>query len=577
MTIAIDLNGDPAFDLDIQARSTRHGRVEWKPATNEYRVVKANGTKVAISGTQTRPKNRCLSNIGLDDPQSPAANSPQCLWDNAAFEPAIERIAPPSFTGNAVASWRLFDDADRCWWVVVEAVSDQLVVWLHRPATIFLQAMQPLQENCRELHRFYLPEHLVGERVHVATSPRGNQAILQVITDKADLPLDSAAGAAPERYTLPWAQFVRVLDFTGTGSWPELPDDPDWGVGIESDASLYVSPYSAGTGTLSTHRKRCYFGWELVSKALKDSGHASGSGEGDTYDWWAYSATYQAAVLERDLASNTATDYHVELAISEVVSAPVVLMFDDQGQVVEVSAHIEINESHTSETHGVKTGGIFEWDAGGGRLSYPSGSEEYSRTDVMDRAGAFSVIVKVDGMTKLDVQHDINGRATRQQTDQDAGFWSAPGVVGVYRVNDREYNADGAGRIVSNRMIWFNVQFDAASLVIVFGESSITNPTRNINFYRVIGVDGEYRSGYWLESTAPDDRVYLNHDSAGRRFDEPLPAQYNGVDAGDGSDKRDVSHYICHYVMGRGQDGYIQRGLVHQWEDFDAWMVLGYC
>ena len=57
MTIAIDLNGDPAFDLDIQARSTLHGRVEWKPATNEYRVVKADGTKVAISGTQTRPKN----------------------------------------------------------------------------------------------------------------------------------------------------------------------------------------------------------------------------------------------------------------------------------------------------------------------------------------------------------------------------------------------------------------------------------------------------------------------------------------------------------------------------------------
>lgn len=96
-------------------------------------------------------------------------------------------------------------------------------------------------------------------------------------------------------------------------------------------------------------------------------------------------------------------------------------------------------------------------------------------------------------------------------------------------------------------------------------------------FYLVLGIDDYFGRGHFQEGSYPDDTVYLNHDGAGRRFDEPLPAEHNGVDAGDGSDKRDVSHYICHYVMGRGQDSYIQRGLVHQWEDFDAWMVLGYC
>lgn len=559
MTIAIDLNGDPAFDLDIQARSTLHGRVEWKPATNEYRVVKADGTKVAISGTQTRPKNRCLSNIGLDDPQSPAANSPQCLWDNAAFEPAIERIAPPSFTGNAVASWRLFDDADRCWWVVVEAVSDQLVVWLHRPATIFLQAMQPLQENCRELHRFYLPEHLVGERVHVATSPRGNQAILQVITDKADLPLDSAAGAAPERYTLPWAQFVRVLDFTGTGSWPELPDDPDWGVGIESDASLYVSPYSAGTGTLSTNRKLYEFVWKVSGASLERSGIAEGPYEGDTYKWWNYSATF-VLVMEPRALDDRRHIYrsHIDLELEESVSAPLVVFFNDQGELVEVTLQVSISERHKPYVDAVSEGYLYKYQHPGGPVVEEPGRDPDTAvgTSGVHRSGVFSVRVSVNSVERLSVHYDIDTSADSPSR---------------YSVNGREYN------LGEKNLFFFVVQIDSGSVSVFFGCSDPLYFTRRIMFYLVLGIDDYFGRGHFQEGSYPDDTVYLNHDGAGRRFDEPLPAQYNGVDAGDGSDKRDVSHYICHYVMGRGQDGYIQRGLVHQWEDFDAWMVLGYC
>lgn len=585
MSVLIDLDGDPSFDLEIQGQSNLHGRIEWRPLTGTYRVVKADGSTQVISATQTRPQNRSLSNIGLNDPESPSFGQPQCLWDNAAWEPAISRTAPASFTGNAVASWRLFDDSDRCWWIVVEAVSDQLVVWLHRPATIFLQAMQSFPAEDRELNRFYLPSHLVGEQVQVAFNPRGNKAILQVISDRAPLPLDSAEGAAPERYTLPWAQYVRVLDFTGTGSWPEQPSEPAWGVGIESVASLYVSPYSAGTGTLVTSRNVRQFGAEITSKSLDDSGHYNGGTPEESYSYWSYDATWSPAAVETALSNPTVV--LLNLSLTESISAPIVIFIDDSGQVSEVTAHLTASDQSTPSSDGAMNGWIYEEqsDLGGPILTdkFDAGSGGY-RTNRMQRDASYQLLIKVNGQTAMDCQYSITGQVYQAAT-ADGSRWTygpltAVGAQVDWRVNDRIYR-DTAG---ATNWVWggiapfFDVRWDAGALTVLHGEGGVTDDTRAVTTLLCVRASGQVAAmRYWGESGSPNASLYVAHDGAGRRTYQPYPARSSSWDAGDGTDRRDVNQYIAHSLDGRESASYIQLGFVEQWKNNGLWIVLGYC
>lgn len=580
MSVLVELNGDPSIDLDIRAQSNLHGRVEWKPSTDEYRVVKTDGTAVAITGTQTRPKNRSLSNIGLDDPESSSYGQPQCQWDNAAWEPAISRTAPASFKGNAVASWRLFDDSDRCWWVVVEAVSDQLVVWLHRPATIFLQQMQPFPVEDRELHRFYLPSHLVGEQVYVATPPRGNKAVLQVITDKTDLPVDSAVGAEPERYTVPWVQYVRVIDFTGTGSWPEVEGDSAWGVGIESVASLYASPYSSGTGSITSSRKAYRYGRELFSQTLTSSGYVDDPEY--PFSYWIYDAVYDAVMEEVSLEAVSSADC-VEIGLVESISAPVALFVNDQAELVEVSVHASVSEEHSPSTAGVLYGKIHEELPDGGDLVtslYPS-SNPSNRTNKMDRSGSFSLKVRVNGVEELSFRYDINGLITRTQTDGEWGPWLRHGVSSVYQVDDRVFDLDGGGvltRIRDGALPFFDLRLDPGSVALLFGEAGVFSGSRPLVFSLLISSSGQVVDrGYWGENSSPNVSVHVDHDGVGRRTYQPTPAGSPYWDAGDGTHKKDIGRYIYHYLRGRGEGSYLQKGFVYQWEDYSKWLVVGYC
>lgn len=600
MAVLIDLAGDPSFDLDLMGQSNLHGRVEWKPSTNEYRVVKDGGTAVAITGTQTRPKNRALSNIGLNDPESPSYGQPQCQWDNAAWEPAISRTAPASFTGNAVASWRLFDDSDRCWWVVVEAVSDQLVVWLHRPATIFLQAMQPFPEGGRELNRFYLPSHLVGEPVHVAFNPRGNKAVLQVVSDKSDVPLDVLPNSAPERYTVPWAQFMRVLDFAGTGSWPEQPSDPTWGVGIESVASFYVSPYGVGQGSLSASRSRNAYDWPVGGMVdgpwLMQDGEKVGD-NGPRYDTSTY-PLYYAAQFRRDPPVKVPVDnaygfnstHMVDCDRAESIDAPLGVYFSADGVLHEFSWDVSYSESVSYSVSGFDDRVWWGEDHGAGWNLLYAGSGDYDFNKAVNRSASMSVKLSRDGVQQLAVTFSAMGEDCSFSCSPDLSLYQA-------KVSDIDYldtlrfvvgfSVDAVGVVVSHSMMtgysygarnssnqfeysyvsdWFKSVFWASP-----NDSGVFDVSEN---YRInFGYPTPFRFLNW--SGVP--RIAVVGDLCGRSFLE-LPDGFDDSFAPSVFDLYDISDLSVGCLTGGGSAvPYLFYAKPPPNYTYDAWIVVGYC
>lgn len=609
MAVSIDLGGDPSFDLDIQGQSNLHGRVEWKPSTNEYRVVTPNGS-VPINGTQTRPKNRSLSNIGLDDPESASYGQIQCLWDNAAFEPAIERIAPASFIGNAVASWRLFDDSDRCWWIVVESSGSELIVWLHRPATIFLQKMQPLPDNCRELHRFSIPSHLVGEPVTVTFPPRGNKAVLQIITDKSEVPLDQPAGfkrflnaddgrgdttivetvfidAAPERYTVSWAQFIRVLDFSGAGSWPEVSDSSDWGEGIHCTEAAYQS----GSGSLSVKRfiREPYWACTQVSKLGGETG--PWGDEPHLYYDYDISATCQPFLIDRwrprdpdqvDALGNkwvASPDGTGALGPGYVygyrlenINAPLMVCFDGS-EMCEYTVSVDIDDTSDLSASGTIVfggRGSFEgdiWHGNHGGTTHDSRSMKYVRN------ARWSVEIAFKGRRCFSLDFTENVSTVEKNRISQC---VVNGDV-LYSSDDYDYrrqhyqpfiylSADVRGVAVSANMGAFRPDGDYYAL--------LRQIYRKMDHIFVGALDG---AELILPDELPGWSVYSAVDWLGRRYDDIPDWWWSYVE----HQSRQYTHsdvfMVLSYLKHPGGGSSFQYGRQKFYEEYARWLTIGYC
>lgn len=401
MSVLINLNGDTSFDTEPTAKSLLHGAVQFKPSTGEGRIVKSDGTTQALQNPPTRPKNSQLSGLTLDGEQT--------LWQNAAFEPNVTRTAPDSFTGNAVASHRLFDDSDRGWWIVVERSGLELIIWLHRPITIFLYRVQPFTPDI-ELARISLPAGLSDEPLHFHANPRGNQMVVQIISDRSGLPAGQYEGAAAERYSIRWAQFVKVITFTGTGSWPETAAEPDWGVGISAQVGDYASPYSAGTSSLVAER---------IGKNLSGTNsYTGGSSDGDLYGDPDNQYYYYGGIVETFTPTFiSTTDYGfvrcIDYQRQEQLSVPILLFFDVDAQLCELSAHVEITDSIAHSTFG-------DHQFNAARSVYLSGGDVYDRFDAIStsqvrhvvRAANYSCVIKMNGAACHDYLYQTSFDAT---------------------------------------------------------------------------------------------------------------------------------------------------------------------
>lgn len=277
------LNNPKACELESGLLWYNTAQDRWKLTTNNGSFLRylAQGP-VETFAASPQPSSPHVSGI----------NGNYTLWRNAAKKPDVVRVAPEGFAGSGtpLSSYRLYDDSDQVCWVVVTASGGSLGVWLHSAVA-----------GSKALVSFDVPSHLSGELannisgepVFLYATPRGDKAVLQIVSNLKQKSEDL-------RYSVPWVQFCKVLSFSGT--LDEL------GEGITVTASDYSSPYSSGTATLSDQRA-------IIS--AKDS----------------YGFSMQALSVDR----------------AESVDAPALICIDSAGQLSEYSVQLSFNLTTGSE------------------------------------------------------------------------------------------------------------------------------------------------------------------------------------------------------------------------------------